>query len=98
MEGRNPFQGGVGFSTRQGRPQSWPGLGVAIPFRVGWGFQRSLAAAASVAQSRVAIPFRVGWGFQPSEGRVAGGPDHSSQSLSGWGGVFNQIVCLRQGK
>ena len=61
---RNPFQGGVGFSTSH----SWAvevqeGYEVAIPFRVGWGFQQGKNDQSTVG-NQVAIPFRVGWGFQ----------------------------------
>ena len=37
----------------------------------------------------VAIPFRVGWGFQRKDGQVLVAGSTGSQSLSGWGGVFN---------
>ena len=65
MSSRNPFQGGVGFSTLAipKVPVKLPF--VAIPFRVGWGFQHVLAAyGEAVTVWDVAIPFRVGWGFQ----------------------------------
>ena len=34
---RNPFQGGVGFSTHGTRTRTGTMIAVAIPFRVGWG-------------------------------------------------------------
>ena len=36
---RNPFQGGVGFSTQGSSLRGQANELVAIPFRVGWGFQ-----------------------------------------------------------
>ena len=83
-----PFRVGWGFQRRDaGSPERE--ASVAIPFRVGWGFQPSWYGILVFA-TEVAIPFRVGWGFQLGElEKQLPLPVVTSQSLSGWGGVFN---------
>ena len=56
MMSRNPFQGGMGFFTRDGSSVELDTSdAVAIPFRVGWGFSQNgdrwALIAAPVSQS-----------------------------------------------
>ena len=48
---RNPFQGGVGFSTSLELEPREDVVFVAIPFRLGWGFQRPTEEAADIIAS-----------------------------------------------
>ena len=90
LVGRNPFQGGVGFSTKARESLPHPiGLSQSLS---GWGGVFNFDTPPRPgAPPGVAIPFRVGWGFQ-REQRVlqALAGTITSQSLSGWGGVFNR--------
>ena len=93
---RNPFQGGVGFSTFSLITIEELRQGVAIPFRVGWGFQPSpmdCRALSGIGRN----PFQGGVGFSTKvkvEIHVNG---KLSQSLSGWGGVFNKAKITTSG-
>ena len=66
VAGRNPFQGGVGFSTRFVQLVVPKGAYSRNPFQggVGWGFQLAKGISFGGKVDTVAIPFRVGWGFQ----------------------------------
>ena len=61
---------------------------VAIPFRVGWGFQR-FSTSVMVSGFFRRNPFQGGVGFSTVLHFRDGEWILSSQSLSGWGGVFN---------
>ena len=50
-----------------------------------------MADAIASRGHNVAIPFRVGWGFQLDQKALSEVADILSQSLSGWGGVFNAV-------
>ena len=93
LAGRNPFQGGVGFSTSLRLEEKSDVIYVAIPFRVWWGFQQltfflgkevammvsqSLSGCGGVFNHAVTV-----WARQWVD---------LSQSLSGCGGVFNCLV------
>ena len=60
---RNPFQGGVGFSTEGRSHPAVLGVWVAIPFRVGWGFQQVAMKAQIGTMRRSRNPFQGGVGF-----------------------------------
>ena len=63
---------------------------VAIPFRVGWGFQPEKGViVVQVIWSR--NPFQGGVGFSTVNMGQASVRYWMSQSLSGWGGVFNVV-------
>ena len=93
-----PFRVGWGFQRR--RPSGARVLGnlVAIPFRVGWGFQPNWPFPRLTIDSLVAIPFRVGWGFQLLTELGESATVFTSQSLSGWGGVFNEVNSERKNR
>ena len=62
------------------------------PFQGGMGFftQRQVLRPARVPKPKVAIPFRVGWGFSLEMRYVLNSAVITSQSLSGWDGVFHK--------
>ena len=68
----------------------WGFLKVAIPFRVGWGFSRSKTGNKTAVTGCLAIPFRVEWGFSRCTVENEELVWISSQSLSGWDGVFHE--------
>ena len=92
---RNPFQGGMGFFTRDGSSVELDTSdAVAIPFRVGWGFSPDRVGLDVDEDVRVAIPFRVGWGFSLVANAFPEEVAEPSQSLSGWDGVFHRQSSL----
>ena len=64
------------------------------PFQGGMGFFTMLGIALSYLSTHVAIPFRVGWGFSRGESVTYWGRKLTSQSLSGWDGVFHLMSRL----
>ena len=88
-----PFRVGWGFQLFR----KWdvgPRNGVAIPFRVGWGFQRGQRSRGWLCSSLRRNPFQGGVGFSTGNLWTKGGKlkELLSQSLSGWGGVFNKRI------
>ena len=88
---RNPFQGGVGFSTYV-KPKSWLTVfSSRNPFQGGVGFstKKNITYIIIVAPKSQSLS---GWGgvFNSVDFFAEGKGYLMSQSLSGWGGVFNQ--------
>ena len=88
---RNPFQGGMGFSTIEEERERREASEVAIPFRVGWGFRPVGAHKVEIPLTLVCRnPFQGGMGFSTfCRLCVHAARGVSSQSLSGWDGVFD---------
>ncbi len=94
---RNPFQGGMGISTRQAETDTdWSMVESRNPFQGGMGIStHSDEVLGAWTEITVAIPFRVGWGFPLAGGASSGGILlQQSQSLSGWDGDFHCLARL----
>ena len=89
---RNPFQGGVGFSTLVDVGGKVQGNLVAIPFRVGWGFQH-IGSRTVKAKNFTTSQSLSGWDGVFNFRSYKRYPELlKSQSLSGWDGVFNTTL------
>ena len=88
--GRNPFQGGMGFSTGGDKSSGGRAPLVAIPFRVGWGFRLVWDLPPDVRE--ILSQSLSGWDGVFDSLPVGESPflTLSSQSLSGWDGVFDE--------
>ena len=94
---RNPFQGGMGFFTRELLENGYcEACLVAIPFRVGWGFSHSRLPTGCLASRKLRSQSLSGWDgvFHAKMKKERSVLWIVSQSLSGWDGVFHISVWL----
>ena len=91
MQGRNPFQGGMGFFTAV---LCWEGPGYyASQSLSGWdGVFHLIREMELGSEGKGRNPFQGGMGFFTLLTAPEGAVKQESQSLSGWDGVFHALL------